>query len=166
MVFGLWYLKSESFLKGNVMSRDESMGSRGFGILAGGIGWLLLVIVGIVCLGMWGCPQYHVYQQGMSGAAKLKESESSRQVLIQEAHARYESAKDLAKAEIERAKGVAEANKIIGEGLKNNHEYLMYLWIHGMADQNHQVIYIPTEGGLPILEASRFQKMAVSNSKK
>ena len=146
------------------MSRDnDRLSAREVGWVTGGIGWLLLVILGIVCLGMYGCPQYNVYQQGMSGAAKLKEAESSRQILMQEAHAKYEAAKDLAKAEIERAKGVAEANKIIGEGLKNNHEYLMYLWIHGMADQAHQVIYIPTEGGLPMLEAGRFQKIAEQN---
>ena len=124
-------------------------------------GWV--TIVSCVCLSltllcMWGCPQYEVYRQGMHGEAKLKEAESSRQIITTEAHAKYEAAKELAKAEVERAKGVAESNKIIGEGLKNNHEYLMYLWIHGMADQNHQVIYVPTEGGLPILEAGRFKK--------
>lgn len=127
------------------------------GVFAGGIGWLALVAVGIVCLCLWGCPQYRVYQEGMAGAAKLKEAESSRQILIQEAHAKREAAKDLAAAEIERAKGVAEANRIIGEGLKNNHEYLMYLWIHGMAEHQGQIIYVPTEGGLPILEAGRFK---------
>ena len=35
---------------------------------------------------------------------------------------------------------------------------LVYLWIHGIADQQHQVIYVPTEGGLPIMEAGRFGK--------
>jgi hypothetical protein len=133
------------------------MGTKDFAFVSGGFGWLLLVIAGLILLPLWGCPHYHVYQQEMSGLAKLKESESSRQVLIQEAHAKREAAKDLAQAEIERAKGVAEANRIIGEGLKNNHEYLIYLWIHGMAEQNHQIIYVPTEGGLPILEAARFQ---------
>lgn len=117
----------------------------------------LFALAGFVLLCMWAWPQYHVYQQNMSGQAKLKEAEGSRQIAIQEAHAKKEAAKELAQAEIERAKGVAEANKIIGEGLKNNHEYLMYLWIHGMHEGN-QVIYIPTEGGLPILEAGRFQK--------
>lgn len=129
----------------------------GIGILAGGIGWLILVVVGIVCLGLWGCPQYEVYKQGLSGQAKLREAESSRQIAVQEAHARYESSKELAKAEVERAKGVAEANKIIGAGLKDNHEYLLYLWIHGMSEQHNQVIYVPTEGGLPLLEAGRFK---------
>ncbi len=127
------------------------------GWLCRGVAWLALVVLGIVCLFMWGCPQYHVYQQGMAGEAKLKEAESSRQIAIQEAHAKREAAKDLALAEVERAKGVAEANRIIGAGLKDNHEYLMYLWLHAMADQPHQIIYVPTEAGLPILEAGRFK---------
>lgn len=137
---------------------------RGLGIFLGGLGWLLTVVVGIVCLMMWGCPRYDVYKQDMAGQAKLKEAESSRQIAVQEAHAKREAAKDLAQAEVTRAGGVAEANKIIGEGLKNNHEYLMYLWVHAMADQGHQIIYVPTEGGLPIMEAGRFQQMAADKA--
>lgn len=140
------------------MREQDQLGPRGVGMFLGGLGWLVLVAVGVVCFGMWGCPQYHVYQQGMVGQAKLRESESGRQVLVQDSLAKEEAAKHLAAAEVNRAKGVAEANKIIGEGLKDNHEYLMYLWIHGLADQGHQIIYVPTEGGLPIMEAGRFQK--------
>lgn len=33
----------------------------------------------------------------------------------------------------------------------------MYLWIHGLETQQNQIIYVPTEAGLPVLEASRFQ---------
>lgn len=132
--------------------------AKNIGLFCGGSGFLVLVVVGLICACMWGCPQYHVYQQGMAGAAKLKEAESSRQIAIQEAHAKHEAAKELAQAEIERAKGVAEANRIIGEGLKGNHEYLIYLWIHGLTEGKNEVIYVPTEAGLPILEAGRFQK--------
>lgn len=123
-----------------------------------GVGCGGLLIVGVACLGLWGCPQYNVYHQRLAGEAKLRESEFSRQIIIQEAHARHEAAKSLAQAEIERAKGVAESNRIIGEGLKGNHEYLMYLWIHALDERdNATIIYVPTEGGLPILEAGRFK---------
>lgn len=138
------------------MTRDDD---KFCGRLCLGIAAILLVLTGIVVLWMWAMPVYRVYREGMAGAAKLKEAESSRQILIQEAHAKRESAKDLAQAEIERAKGVAEANRIIGEGLKDRHEYLMYLWIHAMSEQGHQIIYVPTEAGLPVLEASRFLKL-------
>jgi hypothetical protein len=140
-------------------------------ISVGLIGCLMLIIpaalIGMVVLPMWGCPHYHVYQQEMAGMAKLKEAESSKQIMMQEAHAKREAAKDLAAAEIERAKGVAEANRIIGEGLKDNHEYLLYLWIHGISENTgREIIYVPTEGGLPILEAGRFSRPAPVEKKK
>lgn len=115
---------------------------------------LAAVVVVVLCL-FWGWPHYHVWQQGMSGRARLREAEHSRQVLIEEARAKMESAKLAAQAEIEQAKGVAEANKIIGDSLKGNEDYLRYLWIRGLQDGSSEVIYIPTEAGLPILEAGK-----------
>lgn len=98
------------------------------------------------------------------GRQILLESESSKKALIETAKAENESAtlqseakikiaKAEAAAEVERAKGVAEANKIIGESLKGNDGYLKYLWITSLKDGNSERIYIPTESGLPILEA-------------
>jgi hypothetical protein len=104
---------------------------------------------------MYGWPQYKVWQQGQEGMAELRRAEQNRQIKIQEAHATQESAELLANAEIARAKGVAEANRIIGDSLKGNEAYLRYLWIHNLETGNNAVIYIPTEAGLPILEASR-----------
>lgn len=63
--------------------------------------------------------------------------------------------KSLAEAEIIRAKGVAEANRIIGDSLKNNEAYLRYLWIRNLEDGPNQIIYVPTEANLPLLESSR-----------
>jgi hypothetical protein len=125
------------------------------GWAAGGVGWLLLVLLGIACLGLWGCPQYRVYEQRMAGEARLREAESSRQIVVEEARAKEHSAKMLAAAEIERAKGVAGANEIIGASLKDNPEYLMWLWIEKVSDNDNSIVYIPTESGMPILEASR-----------
>lgn len=124
---------------------------------------LILGFIAVLVLGggIGGCavvqPMYRVYSAGKDGEAKLKEAESSRQIAVLEAKAKHEAAQQLAFAEIERAKGVAEANRIIGEGLKGNHEYLVYLWIHELANAGH-VIYVPTEANLPILEAGRFKE--------
>ena len=109
-------------------------------------------------VGMWGCPQYNVWQQGLAGKARLSEAEYSRQIAIQEANATKEAASLLADAEIARAKGVAEANRIIGNSLKENEAYLRYLWIMGLQDGSSEVIYVPTEAQLPILEATRTVK--------
>lgn len=113
----------------------------------------VVLVGGLIVGGCWAQPHYSVWQQGMAGQAELKRAEQNRQIAVQEAQAKLESAKLEALAEVERAKGVAEANKIIGEGLKGNTEYLRYLWIDGLKTNQMQVIYIPTEGGLPILEA-------------
>lgn len=116
---------------------------------------IVILFVGVVSLGMVGCPKYEVYTQRMAGEAVLAHAQSSREVAVAEAKAKMESATLLAKAEIERAKGVAEANRIIGESLKNNEEYLRYLFVNNLENTKNQVIYIPTEANLPILEANR-----------
>ena len=81
------------------------------------------------------------------------EAESTRQVRVLEAKAKMDSASLEAKAEIERAKGVAEANKIIGDSLNDNPRYLQYLYITGLqegSEKGNRTIYVPTEGGLPV----------------
>lgn len=117
--------------------------------------WTLGIIVTGVISGMVGCPLYTVWQQGLSGEAKLREAEYSRQIAVEEAEAKAAAAVQLAEAEKIRAGGVAEANKIIGESLAGNEAYLRYLWIQGLHDGSSEIIYIPTEANLPILEAMR-----------
>lgn len=126
---------------------------------------ILGVLVGVVFLvllcgvAMYGCPRYNVYDQRMQGQAILAHAQSSREVAVAEAKAKMESAELLAQAEVSRAKGVAAANKIIGESLKGNEAYLRYLWIQNLETAKEaQVIYVPTEAGLPILEAGRLKK--------
>jgi hypothetical protein len=102
-------------------------------------------------------PLLNVWQQGLAGQAELKRAESNRQITICEALALKESSKSLAEAEIIRAEGVAEANKIIGDSLAGNEGYLRYLWIQGLQTNNMQVVYVPTEANLPILEANRMK---------
>lgn len=109
----------------------------------------------VTTLGLWGCPQYHVYEQEKAGEAEFKKAEQNRRVKVLEAQARLESAKLDAASEVERAKGIAGANKIIADGLKGNDDYLRYLWIDKVAGGNvsREVVYVPTEANLPILEA-------------
>ena len=119
----------------------------------------LVLVLGLILLGMWGCPKYRVYQQGMEGQAELERANQNRQIRIAEAEATRDAARSLAEAEIERAKGIAEANRIIGESLRGNEAYLRYLWIDSLSQKDGsaspQIIYVPTETGLPILEAGR-----------
>ena len=98
---------------------------------------------------------YDVWASRKAGEAELARAESNRQIKTLEAKAKMDSSKHLADAEIIRAKGVAEANRIIGDSLQGNETYLRYLWIHNIAESGNQIIYIPTETNLPILEANR-----------
>lgn len=108
---------------------------------------------------MYGEPHYRVYQQRLAGEALLAHAQASKEVAVAEAKAKMESAELLSQAEVIRAEGVAKANKIIGDSLKGNSDYLRYLWIQNLeAHGNETIIYIPTEAGLPILEANRLPR--------
>jgi regulator of protease activity HflC (stomatin/prohibitin superfamily) len=115
----------------------------------------LLAIGGVAVLGLIfvGGPLYNVWQQSLSGKAELQKAEYTRQVAVLEAQAKKDSAQQLADAEIIRATGVAKANQIIGDSLKDNREYLQYLYITGIEDgakNGNVTIYVPTEGGMPV----------------
>jgi len=98
---------------------------------------------------------YDVWAQHKEGEAELARAESNRQIKTLEAKAIMDSAKHLADAEIIRAHGVAQANQIIGDSLKGNEAYLRYLWIDSLHHTRDQIIYVPTEANLPILETGR-----------
>lgn len=115
----------------------------------------IFVFIIVVLGGCVGYPQYRIYEQRLTGEAELQRAESSRRIAVLEAQAKLDSAKMLAGAEVERARGVAEANKIIGESLQGNEAYLRYLWVQQLDGANQTVVYIPTEGNMPVLEAGR-----------
>lgn len=115
----------------------------------------LFIFAALVTVGMVGCPKYNVYSKRLEGEAMLAHAQASKEVAVAEAKAKNESAELLAQAEVKRARGVAQANEIIGTSLKNNEAYLRYLWINGLESNNPTVIYVPTEANLPILEATR-----------
>jgi regulator of protease activity HflC (stomatin/prohibitin superfamily) len=111
-----------------------------------------IVIIGVVTLFVGG-PIYNVWSQSLAGKAELQKAEYTRQVAVLEAQAKKDSAQQLADAEIIRATGVAKANQIIGDSLKDNREYLQYLYITGLEDgskNGNVTIYVPTEGGMPV----------------
>lgn len=134
--------------------------------VAGGIGiasFVILVLMGLIVLGMWGCPKYNVYHARKEGEAKLAEAQSSRLVAVTEAKAKWESAPLLAQADTIRAHGIAESNRIIGKSLEGNPAYLQWLFIDQLKDTKDQIIYVPSGNmGLPVLEAQRLNHLQVS----
>lgn len=99
--------------------------------------------------------KYKVWAYAQDGRAELAKAEWTKKILTETAKAELENAKLKSEAEVARAEGVAKANKIIGDSLKGNEDYLRYLWITNMEGNGKEVIYIPTEAGLPILEAGK-----------
>lgn len=117
--------------------------------------WVTLGIVAIfliIIMFMAGCPQYNVYQQRKEGEAVLAHAQYSREVAVAEAKAKMESSALLSQADTIRAHGIARSNEIIGQSLSP--AYLHWFWIDNI-DKANNVIYVPTEANLPIMEASR-----------
>ncbi len=54
---------------------------------------------------------------------------------------------------VEQAKGIAESNEIISNSITK--EYLQYKFIENLAVAGADVIYVPTEANIPIMEAGR-----------
>lgn len=120
----------------------------------------LVLLALLVPFAMWGVPQYRLYSERLAGEARLAEAQSSRRIAILEAEARRESAVALAEAEVLRADGAARANKILQNSLGGPEGYLRYLQIQALERANADLIYVPTEAGLPVTEASRLRPPA------
>ena len=119
---------------------------------------ILVVLCGTIAAGMAGCPKYRVWQQGLAGKADLNKQEYAKQIMVEQAKAELESAKLLAAAEVERAKGIAESMKVISGQLKDNTEYLQYWAIQAQIKmatdgKNHSTVYIPSgANGIPLIK--------------
>lgn len=88
----------------------------------------------------------NVYMSRLSGQAAYAHSESERKVLVSQAE-----------AELESAKLRAEAIKIVGEMAKQYPEYREQEFIGAFgdalkSDRIDQIIYVPTEANIPIIE--------------
>lgn len=116
-----------------------------------GVG-LVVLIMGI----MWVYPVYTVWSSGKAGEAELAQAEYNRQIIVRQAQAKKDAASLEADAAVAHARGVAESNKIIANDLGGAEGYLRFLYIQMLQDSDgKQIIYVPTEAGLPILEAGK-----------
>lgn len=113
----------------------------------------ILIILTIVLIGvaaaMFLMPKYRVYSQELRGQAALAEARSSKQVQVEQA-----------RGELESSKLRAEAIEIIGKAAKEYPEYRNQEFIGAFGEalregQIQQIIYVPTEANIPILEAGK-----------
>lgn len=115
------------------------------GLVAGGF-------VAICLVAAFGWPYYNVWSSSMIGRASLMRAEQEKQIAIEQA-----------KAEMESAKLRAQAIEIVGEASKRYPEYRTQEFIGAFGDaiksgQVEQIIYVPTEANIPIVEANRLQR--------
>ena len=110
------------------------------------VSWCL---IGFVLLGLWGCPKYNVYSSELSGKAQLVKAEQNRKILITQAQ-----------AEKEAAQARADAIKIVGKAAQEYPEYRQQEFLGAFAEALKdgaidQMIYVPTEANIPIMEAGK-----------
>src|SRR5690554_7502836 len=120
-----------------------------------------IVVAGLIATLMFALPTYKVWQQEMEGKAEMAKAEQNRKILIEEARARLESEKLNAQAEIERARGMAEAMKIENGTLNATYnQYLFIRTLEKIADKGSlpQIIYIPSDGLLPVMDVKKSEK--------
>ena len=127
-----------------------------------GAGFSIVVVVAVVLVGaafLIGMPTYNVYSKTMAGKAAYEEAVQNRRIRVLEAQALLDAAELTAQAEVARAKGTNEANRIMAESLGGPENYLRWAYSNMLQETagtgDRQIIYLPTEAGMPILEAGR-----------
>lgn len=112
----------------------------------------VLIIWGLCALGAI----YGVWAAHKTGQADLAQAHNEQQIQVSKAQGRLDAAELNKKAEIIDASAVAASVEIIGKALHENTGYLQWKWIHMMEERDSgDTIYVPTEAGLPILEAGK-----------
>ena len=120
---------------------------------------VFVLVVLLIVAAFAGIPAYNVYAARMAGEATYSRAMQDRRVRVLEAQARLDSARLEAQAEVELAKGTDSSNRIMAQSLGGPDNYLRWSYIHMLQETagkgDRQVIYLPTEAGMPILEATR-----------
>lgn len=130
-----------------------------FGIFAAVSAILAVIIIWTIIALVLG-PIYRVWSQRLQGQADLAQAEAETKIAIRKAEAEREAAVHYAEADVERAKGIALSIQEVESALGGPEGYLRWKYIHMLeiSECNNQIVYIPTEAGLPILEAGRLPK--------
>lgn len=115
------------------------------GLVAGFFAVLLIAAL------FWVFPMWNVWRAGLSGEAELVRAEQTKKIMV-----------ETARAERDASKLRAEAIMIMGKAAKEFPEYrqqeFMQAFGEALREGNiSQIVYVPTEANLPILEAGKRQ---------
>ena len=125
---------------------------------------MMIILGGLACLlfFLWlliGYPVWNVWSSRKAGEAELQEAMNYQKIQIAEAQSRLDAAEINKKAAIIEAQAVAAQVKEIGIQLTQHDLYLRWQWIKMMEDREGETIYVPTEANIPILEATRRERL-------
>lgn len=98
---------------------------------------------------LWAVPTYKVWQRGLDGEAELRRAEQTKKITI-----------EIARAEEEAATLRANAIAIMGEAAQKYPEYRQQEFMSAFGEALRegtisQIIYVPTEANMPIMEAGK-----------
>lgn len=124
---------------------------------------IVKAVIGLVVLILFwvlvGYPRWRVWASHQEGLADLQRAKNEQQIQIAQAQSRLDAATLNKQAAVIEAQAVALQITEIGQQLTAHDLYLKWQWIKMMEERpNNSVIYVPTEAGLPILEANRLRK--------
>lgn len=125
------------------------------------VNWLMygggLIAAAILLWSLVGYPKWRVWAAHQEGLADLMLARNEQQIQIAEAQSRLDAAGINKKAAVIEAEAVALQIEAIGKQLTTHDLYLKWQWIKMMEDRDSSsdTIYVPTEAGLPLLEATR-----------
>lgn len=135
------------------------------------IGWAVLgFIAALVVVATWWILNalfqvYNVWASQKQGEAELAQSRRDQQIQVAKAQGRLDAAELNKKAAVVEAEAVGAQIEKIGKELSSHDLYLKWQWIKMMEERPEgSTIYVPTEAGLPILEAGRAVKRPVPQS--
>lgn len=130
-------------------AKDRKMIKLWVKIVAGTILGIIALVLTVSVI----TPQINLYRKNTEKQAVIAEQKAKSQAAEYAAKSAVTQAQAKADAEVIRAQGLADSQAIIAKTLSD--DYLQYLYINALAEGNGQIIYVPTEAGLPILEAGR-----------
>jgi regulator of protease activity HflC (stomatin/prohibitin superfamily) len=118
---------------------------------------LTLIVIFVAALIIWslfGYPIWKVWASQKQGEADLQQAHKEQQIQVSKAQGRLDAARLNKEAAVIEAEAVSAQIEKIGANLKEHDLYLKWQWIKMMEEKPQgSVIYVPTEAGMPILEA-------------
>lgn len=105
-------------------------------------------------------PIYNVWASRKSGEADLAQAQYEQKIQVAQAQGRFDAAQLNKQAAIIEAEAVSKQIEQIGKELTEHPLFLRWQWIKMMDEStvDRELIYVPTEAQLPVLEAGRFNK--------